>query len=333
LNKKDWGGLKFKIMKEQGECIDIIFIKHSHSQQRHKEIYLKPHDQADGSSAFAQVLNKIDKENITELNTIKTEQKPSLPKRLFYIYKHLQRQKPVHYNWKKYYNNQKGVSKGVSYFILNKEQSLLIEKKAKEKKSNVNSLFLSALDKATSELLENKNQKRVWMLPVNIRTKKFAKELKHNYVTTLSIILENNRSDKEIYNQIKSMMKSGIIWGGQIVANAPKYIGENRLRKMSQNIKSPYIGLLSNMGQWDSRRPKNDEHWVMAAPVTRFCPVASILKKWNGQYSFSCQLHPTLSQNLQETDRIMKEVLKDLDLETNTHLIDWNSLQSNSVTL
>lgn len=339
---KDWAGFKFKLMKEQGECIDIIYIKHSllnHSQ----EFFLKPHDLADGSSALAQIANQEDNLEIESLPVLRHNKKPNLLMRVLLAIKHLHLQKPRNYSWK-LKTKKIGTSAGLSYIIFPPEISQIIDKKSKENGYNTNSLLLRTLDKVSrQELLSPKNsskEKTVWMVPVNMRTKLQAHQFSGNFVTTLSVHITPTDTIGSIYKQISSLMKSGIIWGGWIIANTPKFIGEKRLRKISKNMKSPYFGLCSNLGSWPPEHAKNESsqhhQWIPVSPVTRFCPVSTVILKWNDSYSLSCQLHPSISNNLKDTEQLVdkwgREILKEFNLTHNNqiHTVAWDRVESNA---
>jgi hypothetical protein len=321
-------------MQELGECIDIIYIKHSLVSE-HREIFLKPHDKADGSSALAQILNQEDNFNIKSLPTVKLTSKPHFFKRIILAIDHLKRQSPIEYKWLKK-SQLTGTSKGISYTLFTKEESDLLDSYAKKNETNTNAIFLESLDKISKKMFLEGDQKRVWMVPVNMRMPEQAKKLSGNYVTTLSVHMNDSDTPKTVYSQVRSMMKSGIIWGGWIIANTPKYIGESKLRKLSKNIKSPYIGLCSNLGSWppEERKMRNEQHqWIMAAPVTSYCPISTVILKWNNCYSFSCQLHPSISQNINDVTLLTREwkklVLTNVEQKASSNIqtVSWDEVE------
>ena len=54
--EKDWSGIKFKIMREQGEIVDMVYIKHNLDNDT-QEIFLKPHDETDGAGGLLQAFS------------------------------------------------------------------------------------------------------------------------------------------------------------------------------------------------------------------------------------------------------------------------------------
>jgi hypothetical protein len=322
-------------MQELGECIDIIYIKHSLVKNQ-QDIFLKPHDKADGASAFAQILKTEDNLNIDSLPTVKLHSRPNIFKRIKLALDHLKRQSPVNYNWLNK-TNKTGTSQGISYTLLTLEESAKLDLFAKSNNINSNSILLESLDKVSKEMFLKEDQKRVWMVPVNMRMPDQAKTFSGNFVTTLSVHMTDSDSPQTTYSQIRSMMKSGIIWGGWIIANTPKYIGEKRLRKLSKNIKSPYIGLCSNLGSWppvsQETNTSQDHQWVVASPVTKYCPIATVIIKWNGRYSISCQLHPSISEDIKDTTNFIASWKKLLlqqsnqPVSKNINTLDWKYVE------
>lgn len=319
---KDWAGLKFEIMKDFGECIDIVFIKKQSidSPKDSDEFYIIPHSKADGISAILKFLEKVFGVKKSNLPIVKITKKPFLLRRLFLAYKHLKRQSPQKYIYKNDQKNIKGAPAGLCYFIFNEEQTNKLNAYCLKEKVSINSLLLYALDKVTQLKILKHEQKRVWMMPVNIRDQDHKKYRTGNHVTTLSVHLEKFQkyTPTLINKQIREQLKSGIIWGGKIIANAPKFIGEKRLRKIGANVKSPYIGLCSNIGSWPNlyedlnEKQKISQHIIVAPPATSFCPVALAIMTWNECLTLCLELHPSLSQNMNETQHILKNIILEI---------------------
>ncbi|EQC43961.1 hypothetical protein [Bacteriovorax sp. Seq25_V] len=339
----DWSGIKFKIMKELGECIDIIFIKENRENTK-KKIFLKSHDLADGLSAITELLEIDNNINIDRFPIVKAHKKPSQIKRLILAYKHLKRQSPVDYNWKIKRKEITGTSPGLAYFYFTNEQTTLIKKICEKRNINTNTLILWALDKVAGEIFVNPTEKKVWMVPVNIRDSYEQKYKKGNHATALSIITQGNQKPENIHKQIKEQMKSGIIWGGKIVANAPKLIGEKRLRKIGANAKSPYLGLCSNLGEqpFEDFRIKNKEQyqWLVFPPSIKYCPISVCIMTWDGRLGISCQLHPSIVTNIDETkqflEKMYNEICEELNsttsLVTTVKTIKWEDVEKNGIT-
>lgn len=349
--QKDWAGIKFEIMKDFGECIDIVFIKKDNinSPKESDKFYIIPHSKADGISAILTLLEQVFGLKNTSVPVVKKVKKPFLLRRLFLAYKHLKRQAPQNYALKQFTSIKKGNPSGLGYFIFSNEQTQKIQNFCLENKISLNALLLNALDQVTCKEVLDKHQKRVWMVPVNIRDEDHKRYRLGNHVTTLSIHLakDSDSSAKSINQQMRDQLKSGIIWGGKIIANSPKFIGEKRLRKIGANVKSPYIGLCSNIGSWpnlyDDLQDKNTltEHIIVSPPATSFCPVALAIMTWNECLTLSLQLHPSLINDLTKTsdylEKIISEVLwackvsKDAHQKVMAH--NWQDLQAQAVHL
>lgn len=329
--QKDWAGIKFEIMKDFGECIDIVFVKKDKidSPQDTDKFYIIPHSKADGISAILNLLEQVFGYTNTSVPTVKKVKKPFFLKRLFLAYKHLKRQAPQNYTLKQSTSIKRGDPCGLSYFIFTNEETQKIQNYCLENKISLNALLLNILDRITCEEVLKTHQKRVWMVPVNTRDEDHKKYRIGNHVTTLSIHLNENSdsSAKSINKQMRDQLKSGIVWGGKIIANSPRFIGEKRLRKIGENVKSPYIGLCSNIGNWpnlyDDLQDKNDltEHIIVSPPATSFCPVALAIMTWNDCLTLSLQLHPSIINDLAKSniylEKIISEILNTCKLSKN----------------
>ncbi len=338
----DWSGIKFKIMKEFGECIDIIFVKEKFNNQA-REIFLKPHDQADGLSAVTQLLELDNKISINNLPIAKIHNKPSRIKRMILAFKHLKRQAPFNYQYKIERKEITGTSPGISFFYFNNEQTSTLKELCLKRNINLNSLVVWALDKAASTVFVEKESKRVWMIPVNIRDSYDDKFKTGNHATALSIFAQGLQKPEEIHQQIREQMKSGIIWGGKIIANAPKLIGEKRLRKIGKNAKSPYLGLCSNLGEQPFEGVdilnKEDYQWLVFPPSIKYCPISVCIMTWDGRIGISCQLHPSMISALDDThdflSLIYQEMINEIGFKETTQTqiksIAWSEVEENGI--
>jgi hypothetical protein len=326
-------------MEEFGECIDIIY---AHVDQEGKHHYYSyGHDVADGLGSFASLLRDKYSYHYGALPTVSEKSKPGILKRILLALKHIYRQRSRTYNWKQLPTDKSGRSVGCSYIMFSKEQTDTLNKLSKARGMNANSVLLTCLDRVSAKKFikeDSLEEQRVWMLPVSMRSKNEENLYRGNYVTALSVYTKSSESPESIYGQLRSMLKSGIIWGGIIIANTPKYIGEKRLRQMAPKIRSPYFGLLSNIGSWpkegDNLLP--NDSWFLIPPATKFTPVASACITWQGQLSLCCQLHQSISSEMKDVEELISELQSELTKELSldepigtVNSVSWEQIKSN----
>lgn len=309
--EKDWAGIKFKIMRELGESIDIVFIRKRKGQPDH--YYAQEHERSDGLGAFARLRNKLFGVDDRPLPSVDISTRPWRWLLPYYVVKHLWRQKKMIYRWKDHEQLVITASHGFAYMHFSKKATQELYQYCKEERININSLFLKHFDHFAAEYFLRPNHgKRVWMVPVNMRRQKQAQNFEGNHVTTLSVYVNNQDNPQSLYQQMRSMLKSKIIWGGEVVAQFPKYLGEDRLRALAQKgLSSPYFGLLTNLGKWSSGKDDDDSSWVLVAPASIYTPMACSLIEHEGELAVSCQLHGLLGDE-RDAKKICEHIVSEL---------------------
>jgi hypothetical protein len=328
--KRDWAGLKFKIMQDLGEPTDITFAR-LNDDEGTVDYFAQTHDKADGQGALTCLLSDLYNSPLYPLQGLDSSKKPTFLKRVIFVLRHLWRQKSVHYHWLLKSELKTCDPAGFSYYSFTEDENKQIKSYCREHATNLNSLILYYLDRRCASLFLQKNtDKRVWMVPVNVRE---AHELSYvgNYVTALSVYIQDGDTAQSLYSQMRGLLKSGIAWGGKFVANAPKYIGEKRLRKIASSgkVQSPYFGLLSNLGRWDLA--ECEKAWLVIAPAATPTPIASTLLEVNNKLTFTCQLHPALGEG-DECRTLCEQVIEDVIAVVgrtpvnNTIFSKWNDI-------
>ena len=298
----DGAGMKFRAMREIGEDADISFIVlRDGGKVTH---YFRGHEYSDGMGVWRdlyQVLYPNEERFIPKVPIVRTDNKPGFFKRLLFFFIHIWRQRPRNYQYKKEALPVAGRPKGFCYKVFSQEDTRWLNDYCKNEGVSLNALLLHSADKTFKSLLKESdthNSTRVWMVPVNTRESFEQKKQWGNFVTTLSVYLNDKQSMKDLNNQMKSMLKSGIIWGGKWVANFPKYLGMERLRSMSKkDVKAPYVGLVSNLGAWgssDNNVGATDGIFITPT-VSKLAPVSIAAITWNGRLSLGWHLHPVLN--------------------------------------
>lgn len=337
MNRIDSAGLKFKILRENGEDVDISFVKFNKGKPT--KLYIRGHEYSDGLGFFADLFEFHYKEKIGDLPIAKTDSKPGNLKRFFFFILHIIRQRPRDYQWKTKSERIIELSTGFNSYTFDSTTSSKLYEYCKREKTSLNALIINLFDKVAKEHLlksDLRNSKRVWMVPVSLRSKKQQNLRYGNFVTTLSVYTDNLSTPLKIFEQMKKMLKSGLPWGGLWVANISKVLGENRMRKMSsKEVNAPYVGLVTNLGKWSfNLKECESDRWTLVAPVSRFAPISVSLFNWNHELSISMQLHPLLKRTPAESRVLFKNVLEliskllseDLIVTSDT-FIKWKDLE------
>jgi len=315
LRNIDGAGLKFKIMRELGEDADISFI--AIDKNEHFTHYFRGHEYSDGLGIWRDIYKKRypECENFPDIPIARSTNKPWLLKRIFFFFSHIWRQRPRNYSFKKYDKNKSLRPSGFCYAFFDCHQTIELENFCKSHACSVNAVLINAADKTFKSLLKHSDQsnERVWMLPVNVR-ESHEKELSFgNFATALSIITDDSQTVTSLNHQIRSLLKSGIIWAGKWVAHFPRYLGIKRLKKMAKkNVKAPYLGLVSNLGSWghENARTGCDDSFVIVPTVSKLAPISIAAITFNGRLSLGLHLHPSLCVDTHELKELASKMVE-----------------------
>lgn len=314
----DYVGQWFKIYRELNEPTDIIF-------KVNEEIVLFPHEKGDGTAALFEI-SRLKKWNIT--NAAINKAKPL--KKLRFIFNcllFLYRTRPQKNIWpfeiQKISKHNHPVYETCS-FTEAETESLL--SKAANSKISLNAILLHSF----SDILDNKiikiggfqiGSRKLWWIPVNMRSEfnLDTNDRRHekNYVSNITIDTTKAMKPLDYHKLISAGLKQQqhwATWWWQLIGRflsykLIKFVAKKNL--LDQN----YIGVLSNLGIWDSPESKDNVSFII--PPLRSHPVGVSAIIWNKRLNLGISLYPSFpftKEQLEELIKIWKTNLLRSDL-------------------
>jgi len=191
--------------------------------------------------------------------------------------------------------------------LFSKQETKLIEQRAKLLNVPVTTLLLWALNRSASKNLLQKQQEYTWFYPVNLRGAVDYGTDYANYSSGFYLPVNGEISIGELQQRIRNKLKSGEHWFNWQQAKIAKYLPGIAIRWLYQFISKRhyYAGNFSAMGNWFSEdsvvsrptKPANDiakERWFCCAPGTKNYPISSCVMTWNDQLSLTLKLHSSI---------------------------------------
>ncbi|MCP4131235.1 MAG: hypothetical protein GY754_09665 [bacterium] len=301
--KKDYSGYKYIVAEEYGECIDNIIGKFSKTAKT-VEWFLRSHIKSDGVGAWTDFF-RMEDIRFPKQPEMKSFKRPNLLRRLRLMFRHIRNMRYREYPWKQMDTTKKGAGAGVSYALFSREESTRLLNFCREQKTTMTSLLLCSLDRVTMDKCLSAAAGKTWLIPLNMRGGVTSGDESGNFTASMGLRLPEEPSMMEIHEKIQKLYKDGVHWGAWIYSNVAKYIGLRGLRFFARYYKSGFIGVYSNIGNWDpdvSHIPDADNiRYLAAGPVTSICPVTAGSMSWRGELVITLQLHPSLTDQLTDT--------------------------------
>jgi len=325
--KKDWSGKKYKVAEELGEFVEMIGCRYDIKADEARW-YFQSHADSDGVGALTDIL-KREGIRIRTQPKMKILEKPTLPRRILLLFRYLRTTKAIRYAWKKHHPGVKGPSRGVCFAVFSREKTERISTWCRSKKVTVTSLLVWTLNDVVRSRLLRDQPTVAWLIPVNFRNSETGDVDLRNVTSSLSLRLPENASLEFIHSEIQGMYREGLQWGAWIYSNFIKYVGYTVVKLFYKYMNTGcWVGVCSNVGRWPPEDCEdNDENreyvvWYGAPPVTTICPVSTASISWRGRLVFNLQLHPSLSQNIEDTNEMMKQWIEKISERCGTSLED-----------
>lgn len=280
---------------------------------------LHSHEQDDGIGAFTAGLNSFG----IPLSTRPVRKPPPAPgwwARIALLRQHLRNGKPLTYPWRRYQAGQMAPASGIAFCFLSTEQTAAIRRRVRHLRVGESAFFLSALNRACRGQLLDADCERLWMLPHDFRRALGSHHLRGNFTAPLNLPISNNASACDIYTDMKQLYRSNVLWGSWTYTNFARYLHRSIIERAYRRMPKPaWFGVYANMGNWKSA-VSVPLGFVTAPPASAVCPVTAGSLTWNGQASFSLQLHSTLSSDVTEAEKLLEcwlqQVLADCDIDS-----------------
>ena len=348
--KRNWTELKYEIAKEFGEPIDMIFARHD-LKQGDTEWFVRSHSKSDGMPALVELLKTKQGIEVAKTPTLKKAEKPSLPARLLYLYRHTKNLAKIDYPWKSFTPFSRGESAGIAYAIFSLDETKALVEYARRENASLTSLLLLTLNRASTRLLLTRPSKTAWLVPINMRGGVDSEFSQGNSTAGLSLRFSEHPDLNEVQGKLTEATERKTHWGAWMSSNLAKYVGETRYRKMLARYRSCWMGVCSNLGAWPptsaqagmdagSLRDPGDYVWLAGAPAVSICPVATVCMSWFGKLAVTVQLNRGLSMNLADTEAVlnawvseMKLLIADQRIPNETKVLSkpWREVDQTSV--
>lgn len=342
--QKDFSAVKFMVSETLGEWMNCLFLKGkdpNHFEYEHDFIH---HTFGDGMTCIGELLKQEGFEIHSE-PTLKENTTLSPLQKFLVLKKFLKLTAKSSLLWKKERRDCTGIPESFSLIVLNKQETLALEEKAKLLNVSLNSFLLWALDDAVKANLTLPNSDRKWVLPLNMRRAAETSEESvagypglnrkitlgnHSASIILNLGPDEELTPKSIHQNIRSYLKGNLHYGSQIYSNMAKYIGQKGTLKVARKIKEIGTGVFTNVGAWPhpgiSPQDSHYEWRAVVAPSTQVLPVAAATWKWKDCQSFTLQLHPSLNLPKEMAAKVIKSWINgvlELDLENHVKTIPW----------
>jgi len=292
----------FKALENQGEYIHMDFwVKDLKTNQ--VDEYCFSHANMDGIAAINQILKTRGMEAQIDPPTIPKRMIPPQYLQFFLFLKYLVRLpfKSVKWNISKtdWAPNGKSERPLASRFtVLNLADSTTILTKAKEKQVHLNTYLLYYLDQALIPYYERSDKKRVWLIPVSLRSDHMGQYDK-NITGFIDGYLVDHKNIQALNSEIKNGLMKGDHFGGHFGIGIGRFIGKtllNLLVKMNHYTQIR-TGVFTNLGSWGEDKEIIDYHWGGLPPVIRSQPVGAVAGRYHGHLHLGFQMHPILSRD------------------------------------
>lgn len=307
---KDWIGETFKLFEKNGIDINFSLCKYNLNDETIEYTHVS-HAEFDAIGCFFHYLKQNGytqlppafKANTTF--TLKFFQK--IPLFLYFIYFLLIKKiNPI--SWKNY-DIAKQFNKnysGVSWFMLNPQETQQVEAYCTKNKLSLNSLLLFHLNKIVASRLQKDNQKNHWAITVNMRGLVPNISDTANCFSILPIEIKSTTTIEALKNNISAQLKNKKYWSYWWLLTLPRYLSTQTcqfiLKQQIKKRKLLMTGIYSNIGTWDLPEKNNEEIFFGAPVPSMFQPIATGVIKFNGRLILAMQIHPMICNNRAEID-------------------------------
>jgi hypothetical protein len=233
---------------------------------------------------------------------------------------------PKKVKWLFWHADNKVSQSTLNSLLLNKEETNIIQQRAKSLGVPVTTLALWALNRSAAKHLLEPTQEYSWFYPVNLRGVVDYNTDYANYSSGFYLPLNGEISIQGLNERIRKKLKSGEHWLNWQQANISRYLPGIVIRWLYtfMSKRQFYAGNFSAMGDWfndtesapvqcetaspqcksKSQDDLSKERWICFAPGTKNYPISSSMITWHGQLTLNLKLHPSIVKN------------KDIALET-----------------
>ncbi len=294
-----WPALRFRLLDELGEPMDIGFRRVSVKDGSVVEAVDVRHEDHDGVGGFTALLEARGF-TIPTMPVMADPAEPGWFTKLGLLRRYL----GVIRGWRQQWKREPDWSVVVggpapAIALLDRATTKALLHKLKASSSGLTAGVVAALDRVAAEALLQPGSPRRWMVPVNMRTS----TTKHygNAVTSLLLPFPSSLSAAEAHAALKDMLARRFHWGTTLVSSWLSRTRHARLRRMLRRFDASktIFGYVSNVGAWPPAGVVDVDGddattWAVIPPVGRRGPLASVLLVYRGRLAVSLHAHGCL---------------------------------------
>jgi len=311
----DWAGLWFTLLeREYGEFVGMRGgLRTSDDQIRW--IFLS-HADYDGIGGFVTLLRKMFPGRVIKIPSRLTA-KPSWYFQAAALLRLLVRNQAPAAAWKGFDATWKstGPSPGteVSTLTLDAMQSRRLGERARAHRVALNTLLLSALDRACRAELEPGTSR--WMMPVNMRGPVALARETANQTGYLQILMDEAASPRDVQHQVNLAVRRGDHWASWLYLNAGRLVGYGGMRRLYRFQTDrfggrPFVGAFADLGRWEGIG-----QWCVCPPVALTCPLGAGSITCDGRLSLTIEAHLSIRREAGWTRALLNRWLAILDAD------------------
>jgi hypothetical protein len=199
----------------------------------------------------------------------------------------------------------------VTTVALDAAQSRRLARSARVQRVALNSLLLSALNRASRPELGPGPAS--WMFPVNMRGPVALACETANQTGYLQVQVDGAPSPSVVHRQINLAVRRGDHWASWLYLNAGRLVGYSGMRRMYKFQTArfggrPFVGAFADLGRWEGIG-----QWCVCPPVALTCPLGAGSITCDGRLSLTIEAHPSIRREAGWTRGLMKSWLEVLD--------------------
>lgn len=332
----EWNNLKYRLMEEIGENMDIIVFRHHHTDGT-LETHIRNHAIMDGTGAFCDVLEKSENITFTEQPMRQAARTPNAFFKLILGLRFWWRTRKPQISWKPGIDFKvTGRSETYCFYTFPPPDTQAIKAFCQTPGLSLTTLALKSLDTAAAKQFLDGPCTRPWVIPANMRGAVTSQYQLGNYSTSILLHTDDEDTPESIYSQMRSFLQKGLLWGSWVFTNLPRFMSEKTYRKMVHGMGNAAFGSISNMGEGPTEfmvfpnqdTPVNSYIWSGCPPSSKVVPMNATVFIWADQLVLTLKLHPSLETGGEQTSKLMKDWLDELTQRVGNVTLDPQGIHS-----
>ena len=310
--KLGWPGLRFRLLEEAGEPMDILFRRYRFDGTvvDHEHIKHESHDGVGGMTALLESRGWT----VPTMPVLQRPARPGLLRRLWLLRSYIREVR----GWPSAWRTEPewsvlGRWPPVAIALFDRARTEAYAAALKRSSASTTSGLLAALDRAAASRLLADGSPRRWMVPVNMRVT--SDKAYGNVVTSVLVPFPSTRTPDDIHTAIKDMLARDLHWGAALFGDIAKRFSVERARRITLRFdpRRAIFGFVTNVGAWpppDAVGTDDDDAstWAIVPPVGRRGPLACAVVTYRGQLAVTLKVHGCLRMDAAGVRAILDDV-------------------------